>query len=54
MFRELGMLQEEDVVVGAGGGDRVPYALKRGLEVSRLDLDLEHAEVIGLTDRGIR
>ena len=44
------MLEEDDVVVGAGRGDRIPDALERLLLVVGLEADLEDADVVGLCD----
>jgi L-ascorbate metabolism protein UlaG (beta-lactamase superfamily) len=45
---QLGMLEEDDVVIGARGGDRIPHARERVLEVVGLEHDLELADVVGL------
>ena len=50
---QLRVLEEDDVVVGAGGRDRVPHALERLLEVVGVHRDLEDAQLVGRPHLGI-
>src|SRR6188768_19371 len=53
VLREVRVLEEDDVVVGAGRGDGVPDARERLLLVAGLEPDLEDADVVGLGQLGI-
>lgn len=48
------MLEEDDVIIGPGCGDRVPHALERPFEIVGLDGDLEDAEFVRFPDLGAR
>jgi hypothetical protein len=50
---EVGVLEEDDVVVGARGGDGVPDDLERLLLVVGFEVDLEDADVVGLGHLGV-
>src|SRR5262245_58181458 len=52
--RDLRVLEEDDVIVGPGTGDRVVHLGERGLEVVRVEDDLELSEVVGLGHLGFR
>jgi hypothetical protein len=51
---DVGMLEEDDVVVRRRCGDRIPDAVQRVLEVVGLELDLEGADLVGLADGRVR
>src|SRR6478752_2373733 len=53
VLREVRVLEEDDVVVGAGGRDGVPDAGERLLLVVGLEVDLEDADVVGLGQLGV-
>ena len=50
MLGQVGVCEEDDVVVGARGGHRVPDDVERLLEVVGVDVDVEDAELVGLGD----
>jgi hypothetical protein len=50
VLRQVGVCEEDDVVVGARGGHRVPDDVERLLEVVGVDADVEDAELVGLGD----
>jgi hypothetical protein len=50
MLWQLGMLEEEHVVVGARSSDRVPHTPERSFQVVGFHLHLEHADVVGFAD----
>jgi hypothetical protein len=45
---QIRVLEEDDVVVRAGGGDRVPHTPERVLQILGLQRDFEDADVVGL------
>jgi len=50
---QVRMLEEQDVVVGARGGDRVPDGVQRLLAIERSERDLEDADVVRRADLGV-
>ena len=50
MLREVRVLEEEQVVVGARRGDGVPDDRQRVVQVVGLDGDVEGAVLVGLAD----
>src|SRR3954464_941341 len=51
---EVGVLEEDDVVVGPRRGDGVPDLIERGLLVVGFDGHLERADLVGLADGRVR
>jgi hypothetical protein len=47
---QVGVCEEDDVVVAARGGHRVPDDVEGLLEVVGVDVDVEDAELVGLGD----
>ena len=50
MLGQLGMLEEEHMVVGARSRDRIPHTRERPVQVIRLDFDLERADFVRFAD----
>jgi hypothetical protein len=54
VLRQVRVLEEDDVVVGAGRGDAVPHLLERVVLVVGVERDLEDADLVGLGHVGAR
>ena len=52
MLGQVRVLEEDDVVIGARGGDRVPDSLERLLPIVGVKDDIEHTDVGGVGDLG--
>jgi hypothetical protein len=52
VLRKLRVLEEDDVIVGSRGGDGIPHTLQGLLVIVGLELDGEHADLIGRGDFG--
>ena len=53
VLREIRMLEEHDVIVGARSGDSVPDARQRVVAILGVKPDLEDTLFIGVADAGL-